>query len=64
MSKVNEIAEKTSAKLLPFFCPKKNKKAVVCGQEHCMTTQRMAVEQTSGGDVLILHGVPISALAI
>lgn len=63
VSKFNEIAEKASVKLLPFICPKKNK-AVVCGEECCVTTQKTAVEQTSGEDVLILHGVPIASLAI
>jgi len=64
VSKLNEIAEKASAKLLPFICLKKNNKAVVCGEECCVTTQKTAVEQTSGEDVLILHGVPIASLAI
>lgn len=64
VSKFNEIAEKASAKLLPFICPKKSNKAVVCGEECCVTTQKTAVEQTSGEDVLILHGVPIASLAI
>ena len=64
VSKFNEIAVKASAKLLPFICPKKNNKAVVCGEEHCVTTLKTAVEQTSGEDVLILHGVPVASLAI
>ena len=64
VSKFNEIAVKASAKLLPFICPKKNNKVVVCGEEHCVATQKTAVEQTSGEDVLILHGVPVASLAI
>ena len=63
VSKFNEIAVKASAKLLPFICPKKNK-AVACGEEHCVTTLKTAVEQTSGEDVLIIHGVPVASLAI
>ena len=63
ISKFNGIAVKSSGKLLPYICPKKNK-AVVCGEEHCVTTQKTDVEQTSGEDVLILHGVPVASLAI